>query len=119
MRKRIIVPGALLAVTLLALALVGCTKPLTMSIGEPKNGASVTASNIPLRVYVSDPKATVWINDSQTDVSKTRSGTGYISTTIDLSEGENPIRVVAARGFKKGAWKDTVENMVTVTYTPK
>jgi len=118
MRKGLKLLYALLVVSLLALPLAGCAKALTLSINEPINGSLITASPTSLRVYVSDPKATVWVNDAQVAVTKTRSGTGYISTTIELNEGENPIRVVAARG-KPDKWKDVVEKTVTVTYGSK
>lgn len=117
MRKRLILGCALLAISLLALPLVGCAKALTLTISEPRDGAAVTASPVATRAYVSDSKATVWVNDTPVTVTKTRTG-GYVTTNIDLNEGENTIKVVAARG-KPDKWKDVIERAVTVTYTPK
>jgi len=118
MRKKLILGCALLVISLLALALASCAKPLSLSISEPRNGNAVTASPVATRAYVSDSKATVWVNDVEVPVTKTRTG-GYVTTNVDLVEGENTIKVVAARNLKKGEWKDVIERTATVTYKPK
>ena len=119
MSKKVVMLIALLAVSLAIIPLAGCAKPLTLNITGPTDGKTFDQPQIEVRATVSDAKATVWVNDTTVPVTKYRSGAGYISTTFDLNEGENSIKVVAARGYKKGQWKDVVERMVTVTYTPK
>ena len=111
MSKKVITLIALLVVSLLAVPLAGCAKPLTMSVWEPQHGAAFTDSKVWVRGYVSDSKATVWVNDSTVGVSKQ----GNFSILIELAEGENTIKVTAARG-KPDKWKDVIERTVTVTY---
>ena len=119
MRNKTKILCVLLMMSLLAMPLVGCTKPLTLGIASPTDGRTFDQSQIEVRANVSDAKATVWVNDAEIAVTKYKSGAGYVSTKVDLSEGENTIKVVAARGYKKGQWKDVVERTLTVTYTPK
>ena len=110
---------AFFIISLLAVPMVGCAKPLTLSITGPTHGAVVDKSPLEVRGTVSDSKATVWVNDTIVAVTKARTGgRGNFSTNVELNEGENTINVVAARG-KEGAWKDIVDRTVTVTYTPK
>jgi len=106
-----------LIISLLILPMVGCAKPLTLTITAPTDGATVNKSPVEVRANVSDAKATVWVNDTVVAVTKykTRSG-GYISTNFDLNEGENIIKVTAAKG-KPGNWKETVDRTVIITYT--
>ena len=105
---------ALLIISLLALPMVGCAKPLTVSILAPTDGSTIDTSPVEVRGYVSNAKATVWVNDTIVTVSKK----GYYTTMLELAEGENAIKVTAARG-EPGKWKDTVARTVTVTYSPK
>lgn len=104
---------ALLAISLLALPLVGCAKPLTVNITAPTDGSTVDKSPLEVRGFVSNPKATVWVNDTTVPVSKK----GFYSTKVELAEGENTIKVVAARG-KAPKWKEVVNSTATVTYKP-
>ena len=106
--------GILLVISLLALPVVGCAKPLTLRILGPTDGETVDESSVEVRGYVSDSKATVWVNDTIVTVSKK----GYYSTKLELAEGENIIKVVAARG-KPDKWKEVVDRTVTVTYGPE
>jgi len=108
----------LLVISLLALPLVGCAKPVTFYVSEPKDGATVTESPVTVRGSVSDAKATMWLNDTIVAVTKTTRGRGAFSTTIALIEGENTIEIVAAQG-KEGKWKNVMSRTVTVTYSPK
>ena len=108
---------ALLIISLLAIPMVGCSKPLTVSFYEPKDGATFSDSTVQDRGYVSDPKATVWLNDYVMTLSKSAK-TATFTTTLELFEGENTIKVTAARG-KPDKWKDVVAKTVTVTYSPQ
>ena len=108
----------LLIISLLAVPMVGCAKPLTLTITAPINGTTVNKSPVEVRANVSDAKATVWVNDSIVTVKKYTKGGGWFSTEVDLNEGENIIKVIAARGYKKGTWKEVVDRTVTVTYSP-
>ena len=110
---------AFFIISLLAVPMVGCAKPLTLLILSPVSVSTVDKSQIEVRGTVSDAKATVWVNDTIVAVTKARTGgKGNFSTNVELNEGENTINVVAARG-KEGDWKDVVSKTVTVTYTPK
>lgn len=111
MSKKVMMLIALLAVSLLTMPLAGCSKPLTLSVYEPQHGAAFTDASVEVRGYVSDSKATVWVNDSTVGVSKQ----GNFSANLELAEGENTIKVTAARG-KPDKWKDVVERTVAVTY---
>ena len=104
----------LLIISLLALPMVGCAKPLTVSIIGPTEGSTINTSQVEVRGFVSDSKATVWVDDTTVSVSKK----GYYSTKLELAEGENTFKVIASRG-KPGNWKDTVSRTVSVTYSPK
>ena len=106
----------LLAISLLALPVVGCTaKPsLSLVITEPRDGATIDTSPVKVGGYVTDPKATVWVGGTKVTVSNK----GYYSTNVELAEGENTIKVTAAQG-KEGKWKNVVDETVTVTYSPK
>ena len=97
--------------------MVGCSKPLTVNIYEPKDGATFSDSTVQVNGYVSDPKATVWLNDYVMTLSKS-TRTASFTTTLELIAGENIITVTAARG-KPDKWKDVVVRTVTVTYSPK
>lgn len=105
---------AILIILLLAIPMVSCAKPLTLAVYEPKDGAAVKGSPVTVRGYVSDAKATVWVNDTIVTLSKSK---GFSAEAL-LAEGENTVKVTAARG-KPGKWKDTVVRTVSVTYSPK
>ena len=97
MSKKVMMLIALLAVSLLALPLAGCAKALTLTVYEPQHGATFTDSTVEVRGYVSEPKATVWVNDYVMTLSK-GARTATFTTTLELAEGENTIKVTAARG---------------------
>jgi len=107
----------LIVVSLLALLVAGCTKPLTLTMLGPTQGSTRTSEEVEVRGYVSDSKATVWVNDAIVPVGKSRKGVSYFSTYLTLSEGENTIDVVAARG-EEGAWSEVVGETLVVTYNP-
>jgi len=109
MRKKILMLiTTLLIVPLLVLSLAGCAKELTLSVGEPQNGVTVTSSPVKIRGTVSDAEATVKINDRVIEVDKE----GNFTTTIEPLEGKNIINITATRGDK------TVTKTITVTYQP-
>lgn len=113
MSKKLVL--VLLVVSLLVLPVVGCAKPLTLSITGPTHGSTQTSEKLEVRGYVSDSKATVWVNDTIVAVGKARGGMAFFSTEVTLAEGENTINVVAARG-EEGDWKEVVGKTVVVTY---
>jgi nitrogen fixation protein FixH len=101
---------ALLIVSLVAGALVGCTKKeLTLTLWEPQDRATFTSSPVTIRGMVSDPKATVTVNNAPVWVDKQ----GNFSTSVEPFEGENAINVVATRGDKR------VTRSVTIIYSPE
>jgi nitrogen fixation protein FixH len=110
MRKKILLlTTALLIIPLLVLSLAGCAKELTLSVGTPRDGATVTSSPITIRGTVSDAGATVKINDRVVEVDKE----GSFTTTIEPLEGKNIINITATRDDK------TINKTITVTYTPE
>ena len=110
MSRRLVL--VLLVISLLAMSLGGCAKPLTLSITSPMDGKTVDKSSVTVRGNVSNPKATVWVNDTKVTVKKYTKGGGRFSTEIDLNEGINIIKVVATRG------EEVVTKTVAVTYAP-
>jgi len=107
----------LLVVSLVVLSVVSCTQPLTLTILGPTQGSIRTSEPVEVRGSVSDSKATVWVNDAIVDVGKARKGLSFFSTEVTLTEGENTINVVAARG-EEGDWKEVIGRTVVVTYNP-
>jgi nitrogen fixation protein FixH len=100
--------GILLVISSLALSLVGCAKPLTLTVTEPTDRATVTEPLVTVKGYVSDARAIVAVNDVEVSVTNE----GYFDTEVALTEGENSIDVVATRG------KSVATKTVTVTYAP-
>ena len=108
----------LLVISLLALPVAGCAKPLVLTILGPTPGSAQTSDKLQVRGYVTDSKATVWVNDVMVALGKPRRGVAFFSTEVTLTEGENAINVVAARG-KEGEWEEVVGKKVVITYNPK
>ena len=103
----------LLVISLLAMPMVGCAKPLTLRITTPKDGITITESPVRVAGYVPDSKVVVTVGS--TEVQPNRKG--YFFCRVELTEGENIIKVVAKRG-KPGNWKETVEKTITAIYAP-
>jgi len=108
MKKLQVMICILLVLTLLATSLVGCAKAPTLTVSQPKHGATLTSSPVVVKGIVSDAKATVRINDVKVSVSKT----GSFSKKVALKEGKNTIKVWAIRS------KKSTSKTLTVTYTP-
>ncbi len=98
-----------LVISLLTLPLLGCGGTLTLTLDEPEDGAIVLTSFIILKGTVSDTKATVTVNDIKVVPD---ANTGEFQNRVDLSRGQNVIRVMAVRG------NQTVITTVTIDYTP-
>lgn len=98
----------LFVIFLLALPLAACGKPLTLTVTQPMDGATVTEYQIYVKGKVSSHKTVVTVNNVRAWIGKT----GEFQGTVTLAEGENTIRVVAKLGKKE------VNKTVTVTYTP-
>ena len=101
--------GILLAISLLALSLAGClgsAVTLMMTVDTPQDGTTVTVSPVTVSGTV-NKTAAVKINDVVVPVKG-----GKFSTSLNVSEGTNLIKVVATSG------KETVTRTVTVTYIP-
>jgi hypothetical protein len=81
---------------------VSITRVLALEITSPEDNAEVSESPILIRGAVSDPLATVTVNDREVEVAEK----GTFSTTVSLDHGENTIVVGA-----------TVEGQETVTKT--
>ena len=81
---------------------------LSLEITSPGDGATVTESPVMVSGTVSDPEATVRVNDVEVEVGED----GTFSADVELAEGENMITVVATLD------EGTLTKTVTVTYTP-
>jgi len=120
MSKNFKLLGILLIISLLAVP-VGCAKGLTLTVTEPKDGATLTESTVTVSGTVSDLKATVTVNGVEVEV---EGGSLEVppslplvkpftfSADVELTAGENTITVVATLG------EETITKTVTVTYTP-
>ena len=102
--------SALLVVSLLALPLAGCAKPLTLKIWDSQDGAAFTDSPVYVKGKVSDGKATVRVND---DAVWKNAKTGEFQGSVHLTEGENIINIVAQKN------KTVTTKTVTITYQPE
>ena len=101
--------GILAVIPLLCLTLAGCVTPsLSVEIISPMDGAELTESPITISGTVSDPEATVTVNDEEVEVA----ADGSFSAEVELSEGENPIEAVATLGEQEAS------DSITVTYSP-
>jgi len=97
--------------TLFCLSLSGCTTkiPLSLQIDSPEDGAEFSVNVQKVSGVVSDPEATVRINDIEAKVD--RDGAFY--AYIDLTKGENTIEAGATRG------NDTHSETITVSFSPE
>ena len=100
----------LLTGSLLAIPMVGCVKGLTLTVWEPNDGDILTSSPIYVKGKVSDPKATVTVNNA---LGWKSTKTGEFQGTATLTEGDNIIEVVAKKG------KKVAIRTLTVTYRPE
>jgi hypothetical protein len=86
---------------------VAITRVLAIEINSPEDNAEVTESPILVKGTVSDPLATVTVNDREVEVAEK----GTFSTTVSLDHGENIIAVSAAI-----EGQEPVTKTVTVRY---
>ena len=63
MNKLVKFLGIILVISLLALPLVACAKPLTLTVKAPMDGATVTTASVTVKGNVSTYKATVTVNE--------------------------------------------------------
>ncbi len=70
---------------------VAITRVLALEITSPENNAEVTESPVLIKGTVSDPIATITVNDRKVEVAEK----GTFSTTVSLDHGENTITVSA------------------------
>jgi len=85
------------------------TLPLSLEITSPEAKATLTESPVAVSGTVSDPEATITVNDMEVEVAED----GTFSADVELTEGINRIKVVTTRG------KETVTKGVPVTYSPE
>jgi len=102
--------GIVIVILLLCLVLVGCQHTgLSVEITWPYDGMRVYATPAPVRGMVSDPSASVTINNTPLVVAEN----GYFIGSVDIVEGENTITVVATLKGQQPATKT-----ITVIYPP-
>jgi len=113
--------GILLTISLLALPLVACAKPLTLTVKAPMDGATVTTPSVTVKGNVSTYKATVTVNEAKVNVrlvwrkeyqASVARKTSYFERAVTLIGGENRIKVVATLG------DEVVTKTITVYYPP-
>jgi hypothetical protein len=84
----------LISVVVLPILSCGPKTPLTITISQPTEGASIPTNSFQVRGTVSDAKATVMVNDVKASITPK----GYFGANLTLVKGENTINVVATRG---------------------
>lgn len=104
MLKKVVLYVAVLATLLPVTPAVGCREsppisgngPLAVSVDQPQPEAGIDYTTTPLTVTgrVSNPEATVTVNDTTAEVSEN----GYFSARIQLSEKNGVITVKAILG---------------------
>lgn len=97
-------------ILLLIVPVAGCggsKPPLTMTVSQPTDGATVTQSSVRVLGTVSDPKATVTING----VTAAMTPKGTFGIDVALTQGENTINIIATRGGER------VTKTLKVTFT--
>ena len=110
MTKIVRVLGIAALIPLLCVTLVGCHHGgLSVEITWPYDGMRVYATPAPVKGTVSDSSASVTINNTPVVVAEN----GYFVGSVDLTEGENTITVVAISGEGETATK-----AITVTHAP-
>ena len=97
----------LISVVVLPISGCGAKAPLTVTISQPTEGASIPTNSYQVRGTVSDAKATVMVNDVKASITPK----GYFGANLTLVKGENTINVVATRG------KEIVTKTLKVTCT--
>ncbi len=113
----------LLGISLLAVSLGGCGEPLTLTIHDPEDGATLVEHPFYVVGIVSDIDATVTINGVEVEVGSRpplKTATVFVEMPTafwlkidELPEGENTITIVATKGG------ETVTETLTVTYAPE
>jgi hypothetical protein len=86
---------------------VTITRVLALEITSPEDNTEVTESPILIKGTVSDPLATVTVNDREVEVAEK----GGFSTTVSLDQGDNTISVSATVDGQ-----EPVTKTVTVRY---
>lgn len=97
---------------LLAALVIGCggpRQPLTLTVSQPIDGATITQSSYQVRGTVSDSKATVMVND----VKASMTPKGFFGANLTLTPGENTITIVAKRNA------ETVTQTLKVTFSTR
>ena len=102
--------GIALIVPLLCLVLMGCQHTgLSVEIIWPYDGMRIYATPVPVRGMVSNPSASVTINNTPVVVAEN----GYFVSGVDLVEGENTIGVLA-----RLAGQEAVTKSITIVFKP-
>lgn len=102
--------GIALIIPLLCLVLVGCQHTgLSVEITWPYDGMRIYATPTPVKGTVSNPSASVTINNTPVVVAEN----GYFIGSADLVEGENTITVLA-----RLAGQEPVTKSVTIVFEP-
>jgi len=102
--------GIVIVIPLLCLVLVGCHRTsLGVEINWPYDGMRVYATPAPVRGIVSNPSASVTINNTPVVVAEN----GYFIGSTDLVEGENTITVLA-----RLAGQGPITKSITIVFKP-
>jgi hypothetical protein len=91
---------------------VAITRVLALEITSPEDNTEVTESPVLIKGAVSDPLATVTVNDGEVELAED----GAFSTTVELDYGENTIAVSAAVEGQEPVTKTVMVRYISPEY---
>jgi len=101
--------GKIIVKPVVKLAITSPASALSLEITSPEDGVEVNESHVTINGSVSDPEATVTVNDEDVEVAED----GSFTTQVELTEGDNIIEAVAVLDGQESS------DSITVTYSPE
>jgi len=101
--------GKIIVKPVVKLAITSPAPALSLEITSPEDGVEVNESHVTINGSVSDPEATVTVNDEDVEVAED----GSFTTQVELTEGDNIIEAVAVLDGQESS------DSITVTYSPE
>ena len=101
--------GKIIVKPVVKLAITSPAPALSLEITSPEDGVEVDESHVTINGSVSDPEATVTVNDGDVEVAED----GSFTTRVELMEGDNTIEAVAVLDGQESS------DSITVTYSPE
>ena len=101
--------GKIIVKPVVKLTITSPAPALSLEITSPEDGVEVNESHVTVNGSVSDPEATVTVNDEDVEVAEDASFT----TQVELTEGDNTIEAVAVLDGQESS------DSIIVTYSPE